>query len=205
MPYGSRSRYRRRRRFKRRGYWKRKQRRYSGKGQRGVRFFKIRKVQTVSSDALGAISIFSNNGPHTGFQDWANIVTLFDSYRVPAMKVKYIPQLPNDASTLTGYHPLYVIGDVDSTVAHITSVNDAIQYENMRVKNMYMPWKYYFKCPKLGGVGSTAAVKTQAGGWIDIATPFGNSSIEGYGTGFDTSQQYGTLVWTLYLMAKDRR
>lgn len=204
MPY--RARYRRRRKtFKRRGYWKRKQARYRGKGSHGIRFFKIRKVQTLSSDTLGGIDFFMNNGPHNAFQDWTNIQNLFDVYRVAAMKVKYIPQLPNDASTLTGYHPLYVIGDVDANAAPVTTVNEAIQYENMKVKNMFSPWKYYFKCPKLGGVGSLAAVKTQAGGWIDVATPYGNCGIQGIGTGFDVSQQYGTLVWTLYLMARDRR
>lgn len=204
MPY-YRSRFRRRRKFKRRGYWKRKQKRYTGKGQRGIRFFKLRRVQTISSDAGGVINVFANNGPQTGFQDWSNIVSLFDSYRVPALKVKYIPQLPNDASTLTGYHPVYVIGDVDANTPPIISVNEAIQYENCKVKNMYMPWKYYFKCPKLGGVGNIASVKTQAGGWIDVATPYGNAGIQMIGNGFDLSTDYGTLVWTIYLMAKDRR
>lgn len=206
MPY-----YRRRRgarnfrRRSRKGFWKRKQRKYQGKGQHGVRFFKIRKVETVASDVLGTISIFSNNGPHTGFGDWTNINPLFDSYRAPFLKVKFIPSLPNDESTTTGFWPLYVVGDVDQTTASITSVTQAIEYENMKVVNMYRPWKYHFRCPKLGGVGNTAAVKTQAGGWIDVATPFGNASIEGYGTGFDTSTSYGTLVWTLYIMCKDRR
>lgn len=204
MPYRRRN-YRRRRRSSRKGWWKRKQRRYAGRGSTGIRFFKIRKTQTLASDSLGGMELFSNNGPHTGFQEWTSISALFDTYRAAAIKVKFIPQLPNDASTLTGYHPLYVFGDKDATVMPVTTVNEAIQYENMKPKNMFAPWKYYFRCGKLSGVGNAANVRVNIGGWIDAATPFGHAAICGIGTGFDTSQTYGTLVWTLYLMAKNRR
>lgn len=178
--------------------------RRKGKGQTGIRYFKLKYTSGVTSDAGGTISAFSVANPTSAWSgggtvnDWTSVSSLFDSFRTCAMKWQFVPQFPNDTSVTTGFFPLYVGFDVDSNGTPIGSIADALQYENVRIKNMYRPWKFYTKVPK------TAASKQQ--GWCDIATPadcFG--SIWGYGNGFDVSQTYGQMIITYYIKCKDRR
>lgn len=202
MPRAYRRRTYRRRPYKRRSFkrsFKRK-----GKGPMGVRYFKMRYTSVVQSDAGGSISIFTLANPTAAWsgggtvEDWTSVSSLFDSFRTCAVKWHYIPNLPNDASTVTNYKPLYSVFDVDAASQIISTAAGAIQYENMKVHNMYRPWKRYVRVPK------SAASKIQ--GWVDIATPSEQyGALCGWGDGFNLSETYGNMIITYYIKCKDRR
>lgn len=202
MPY-----YRRgyRRKFKRgygrksrKGWWKRKQKKYSG--QTGVRMFKFKNRQAVSSDASGVISVYFNNNPTT-YTEWAACAGLFDSYRMAALKITFIPDKIADTSTTTNYRPLYVFGDLDAGTMPVTNVDAALQYENCKFKNTFRPWTYYFKIPK----ATAATGNIFQGGWLDAQAPPTTSGIGVFGDGFDLSDNYGVFVVTAYFMFKNRQ
>ena len=167
----------------------------------GKRFFKLRVATNFTSSALGTLDTVVDNNP-SGFQDWSSISNLFDSYRVCAIKIKYIPSLPNDTSAVTGFYPLYAVNDHDD-ITPLASVNQAIQYENMKVHNLYMPWQHYFKIPVRTQTSTAGTI--EKGGYQDIASVSGSAGIKLWVTGLDTSTQYGTMIVTHYIAAKNRR
>lgn len=180
--------------------WSRK-RKPTGSGESGKRFFKLRGAFALSADAGGTISLSVTDDP-SGLGDWSNIAALFDVYKVCAIKVKFIPQLPNDTGTTTGFYPFYLIGDVNTATNPISSITVACQYENMRAKNMYMPWKYYWKCPKQSSTGADIVL---ANGYRPTSSTTATMGVFGWGQGFDISQQYGSYIVTHYIVAKARR
>lgn len=202
MPY-------RRRFIRRRRYFNNRARRYiKRKIQRrrfmndGKRFFKIRVSQTIAADSGGVISLTYTDNPSV-YQDWTSIAGLFDSYRTCAIKIKFIPELPNDTSTITGFKPLYIVHDSDSSTIASPSVDSYIQYENMQVKNMFKPWGYYRKFAKQ--TANPTGTVMLPGGYKNTASPNASQGIFMYGDGFDISTNYGRLVVTQYVVAKNRR
>jgi hypothetical protein len=171
--------------------------------QEGVHYFKIRYVGTMTSDAGGQIQAWLNDDV-SGYQDWSSLAALFDSYRVYALKLQFVPDLPNDTSTVTGYKPLYVIHDVDSSNVPGLTVSVAIQYENCKIYNMYRPWEHKTILAEQTSSG-VASQGMLPGGFKDIATTTASQCVTWTGTGFDVSTTYGTLVSTAYVMFKNRR
>lgn len=165
---------------------------------------KLREVQLATTTGAGILDeLWKVNDPRNQ-QDWGAFQTLYDSYRVYAVKIKFIPSMPNDTSTVTGYSPMYYMFDVDSTAAPLT-VNDFIQYENLRVKNLYMPHSVYFRIPKYTAFGSSG-VATLAGGFLDTQAGFpSNGIICGISGPLDTTTTYGTFITTYYIGFKNRR
>jgi hypothetical protein len=168
-----------------------------------VHFFKIRYVNPVTSDSGGQIQAWLNDDV-SGYQDWSSLAALFDSYRVYALKLQYVPDLPNDTSTVTGYKPLYVVHDVDSANVPSLTVNVAIQYENCKIYNMYRPWEHKVILAEQTSSG-VASQGMLPGGFKDIATTTASQCVTWTGTGFDVSTDYGTIVSTAYVMCKNRR
>lgn len=192
---------------KRRGNIKRKFRKFRRSSRKfmndGKRFFKLKANFSIDSDSVGRILITVAASP-TGFSDWTNISALFDSYRICASKVKFIPALPNDSSSSVTFAPMYVIADNDSgTNPLTTTVSDAIQYENCKIKNMFRPWTYYRKWPKLTAQASGGTMLQ--GGYQDVASVSANQGIYGIGTGYTVSKNYGNMIITHYIAAKNRR
>lgn len=158
----------------------------------------------------------------TAVQDWANITTLFDSYRVNAIKLKYFPAIPYNTTSTTpaiAYQPLYIVHDTDSTTA-IASENDMLQYEfpQLRTKNLYKPWKAYFKVNKyLTTRMDTLYVNNQViqdKGYMDIAAAnadgdnYQTGSIQFYSTLLNTgggNVELGRVICTYYISLKNRR
>lgn len=167
-----------------------------GKGM-GKRFFKLRAVQLMSTTVGGDFATVFTNNP-SGCSDWASVQALFDDYRVCALKIQWVPQLPNDTSAQTGYKPFYIVGDANDVTA-LTGITDAIQYENCKVKNLYRPWTYYFKFPK------ATAGSTLMNGYRDTSVISGTQSVKTYSTGLDTSQDYGQFILSFYITVKNRK
>lgn len=162
---------------------------------------KLRVVATIASNAGGIIS-FSYTDDPSNFRDWSSVAALYDEYKVRGMKFQYYPYLPNDTSTITGFLPLFSVYDPNSTGTPLTSVNDAIEYENCRQHNMYRPWKRYFKFRRLAAV---SGVVVGVGGFIPTASPTASQIASFYGTGYDISTSYGTMVTTIYLTLRTRK
>lgn len=202
MPYRRRT-YRRR--YKRRAYrkkWSRKStaRRFKNDGKR---FFKLTTSDAVQTTSGGQVSNTYTDNPQD-YTDWTQIASLFDSYRVCAIRIKYIPNRPNDQSNVTTYQPLYIVQDRDSITPPGT-VNAFIEYENMKVKNLYRPWSYYRKFAKQTSTGVSGQV-VLAGGYRDCAQPTGTQAIFIVSEpGLQSETIYGRYITTLYVTAKNRR
>lgn len=203
MPYFRRYRYRRpyyRRKFSKysRRKWSRK--RPIGSGMNGKRFFKLKHQEQMVSSGTGIYSGYFNNSPTT-YLDFSHVAELFDVYKVAALKVKFVPSRPNDESTTVTYRPIYIAGDPDTSAA-FTSVDQPIQYENMKVYDLSRPWKYYYKIPTRTQVtGSTILLK---GGYIDTQYTTPSASIRMWAEGLSLSENYGTFIVTAYVVAKQR-
>lgn len=160
---------------------------------------KLRLTNTLSSDAGGTITQYYNFRDPSSTNDWSNFSALYDSYRVFALKIKFVPLYPNNLSATTTYMPLYWCVDQDNVDnTGITSVGNIVQYENLKVKNMYKPWKIYIKCPKW-------LQASLPGGFQDIANPVSNGVLVSYGSGFNASSDWGTMIVTYYVGFKNRR
>lgn len=182
----------------------------------GLSYFKIRTAPSYTSDVTGLMCYgFSTTNPNAttsvngaayvnACEDFANLAQLYDQYRVFGIKIKYVPDLPNDTSTVTGYKPCYVYADYDSTALNTTTAA-CIAYENMRVRNLFLPWSAYFKIPKSLNTttGSGAVVEF---GWMDFAAPQPTGHIGVCTTGgVDISTAYGVFIVTYYVGCKNRR
>lgn len=209
MPYYKSRRYSRKPRYGRKKYSRyastiRPYLRRRGMGDRGLRFFKLRQVVTISSSAAGIIdSGTSFNNDPSAAQDWSSLSSLFDTYKVSAMKVKYQPVAPNDEVATRVNNPIYVIADCDNPTTPITSANIAIQYENCKMMNSVKPWTYYYKYPKQTSSANNLVILS--GGYRDIAVTTASAGIYAWGNGLSASVTYGIAIITYYISCKNRR
>lgn len=212
MPYKKRKYYRKRRptKYTKRRLIKAYLRKKSKKGN--ATFVKLRYNYPLTTSSTGGLETRYNISNPTNVlfgsevvQDWSSFAALYDQYRVFAVKIKYIPNFPNNESTLTVFRPLYMVTDYDSIVV-LASVNEAIQYENLRVKNLQRPFSFYIRVPKLiATYGVTGATVQVAQGWFDIAYPTDTGAIRTIATDLSASSIYGTFVITYYVGFKNRR
>lgn len=202
-------------------------RRYRGRGRRTVRRavrrvmrkkqrqgignFKLRGSDAVSSGSDNIINWkYSTSNPNafvnknnTGFtgplQDWTNFVALYDNYRVCGIQLRWVPHKPNDTSTTTNYRPMYIVMDPTDTIQPST-VGQFIQYERCIIKNLYRPWKLYFKIPK-----TNAGTSDLGYGWAPTGSPVSNGAIHLYSDDLDLQDNYGDIIATYYIQGKMRK
>lgn len=133
---------------------------------------------------------------------------MFDYYRVCAVKIKFIPSanvltFPAEAAG-PKFAPVYIIHDPNTVTATVTSSTVAIGYENMRVKNMWMPWSYYRKFVRNIRVAGTGSQTVR--GYQPTSNPQATQSVqmlfENLGT--TTSGQIGTIIISLYIVCRNR-
>lgn len=208
MPYRRRKRYFRKRKRYFKGYFKRKQLKYS---QRKITFAKLKGTVTFSSNGAGLIqqtffdtdpALFDTANP---LQDWLTYAALYDQYRVCAIKFQWIPTLPNNESATAVFQPFYTIYDQDSAPA-ATTTNALIQYSNLRVKNLYKPWKVYYKVARSFS-SQVSNVVVGSLGWYDTDVPSAVGRIL-FSTGSEAcsaSVQYGRMICTYYIAFKNQR
>lgn len=162
---------------------------------------KLRVVATVASNGGGQITFAYSDNP-SSLRDWSSFATLYDEYKVKAIKIQYYPYLPNDTSTVTGFLPLYSVYDDNTATNPLTAVNDAIEYENCKQYNMYRPWKRYQRMIPLAANATTVV---RAGGWVPTASPAASQCVAFYGEGYDISTSYGSIVVTMYIKFRSRK
>jgi hypothetical protein len=145
---------RRNRRIVRRRLYRRRRimRPIKGSGFNGRRFFKLRQSSRVNQAPASAGGYLITDDPSSA-PDWASLAALFDSYRVCAIKMKFISdgtfQSMTDANgTGSVYHnvPVYVFHDCNSIVSTVPSeIANVVQYEKLKVKQVTRMFSYYRK------------------------------------------------------------
>jgi len=163
---------------------------------------KLRNLLTLSADSGGVIAGYWNDSP-TSCYDWSSLTSLFDMYRIESLKVKFIPQVPNDSSTVTGFYPLMIAFDQDTPATTPASKQELLEYENCKIKNMYKPFSVKQIIPRVAG--TSVDVKTDKDGFIDIGGATAFHALRFYGDGFDISQDYGDIIVEVVISFKNRR
>lgn len=195
---------------KKRGGWTARKQAKKGKGDQGVRFFKLRAVFEAPVDSNSGFAMYSSLRAPTKSVDGSNVIgdwtacaSLFDSYRVHGHKIKWIPAFD---STGVSFKPMYVYTDFDNlaTGLPVSTVQGVIDYENCSIKNFNRPWSRYVKVPKtVNGSGGDAA------GYTDIGAPLDQGVHCIYapdvGQGLTTGDILGTFVVIYYCSFKNRR
>lgn len=199
--------FRRRRRFRRAFLRSHPRIRPIGSGPSAKRFFKIRNSIDVMIGPDSSTNIVVVDNPSV-FTDWTNITGLFDYYRVCAVKLKYIPSanlvdFPAGASG-PKFAPIYIVHDPNTITSTVNTAAVALGYENMRVRNMWLPWSYYTKFVR--NIRTSSIVSQTTRGYQPTNTPQSTQSVqllfENIGT--TSSGQIGTLIVSLYLVCRNR-
>lgn len=171
MPIGRFRRYRRgaRRRstFKRRA-WRRFTRPYKRMRKPRIHNFKrtcILTPLTLGDSAVDGQLVFQL----TDLPDYTEFTNLFDSFRINAVKLQFVPNFSNSPATASvgslGIHSIHSIVDHNDSNP-ITSVLDLMQYDTYKRTRITSGLKRYFRVSTLGFVG-TGAQNVQYGKWVD--------------------------------------
>lgn len=149
------------------------------------------------------------------FQDWAHISGMFDEYRANAIKIQYFPdanvtafagtgtalQSPVSLTPIRDWHPLYIVHDKDDTDQPV-DVNGMIEYENLKVFNLYRPFTYYKKFQR--NVPVVNATNVSIKGYQRTDNPQATQSIKVLANGLTLQSEYGVTIITLYITARNR-
>jgi len=111
------------------------------------RFFKIRDMVPITTVANQSYSSIVTDMPGTSnHPDWVDISTLFEAYRVCAMKLTWIPSIVANATLTQVFAPMYVFHERnDPTISTTPTPQQALQYESCKVFDMQKRWRYYRK------------------------------------------------------------
>lgn len=179
--------------------------------QSGMKYgkYKLKAIIPVTSTGGGAILSAIRlttpdlvDGSSVSATDWTSFANLYDQYRVTSIKIKWTPLAPNNETTTTSYRPVYVFVDFDSI--GLSPTNDsAIGYENCKVKNLYRPWTYFIRLPKMVAPSATNVSKV---GWFDtLATVSTGAIYLVQNAGLTASTAYGQILVTYYISGTMRR
>lgn len=188
-----------------------------GSGMQGKRFMKLKQVFPFNSNPSAPYNAtFLYDNPN-GASEFASAAILFDSYRVCAMKVKYIPfcnvQSIDDAIASSAVHnvPIYCAFDYNSILNTVpTSIDPILEYENLQIKSLLRTWQYYKKCRRNIPINTslTTQVSIQNKAYIPTNTPVATQTMwfvtPSWGSG-TTAIQIGYLICYYYCVFKDRR
>lgn len=170
--------------------------------------FKVRCTGPAATDGGGAISTYIQTqvvdnaiDGSIPYIDVTYLSNLYDQFKVHAVKVRFIPSLPNNVSATTAYAPVYIAYDCDVSATNpIGSVNLALGYKNVKVKNLYRPWSVYYKID-----GPTGGTYQTTGGYQDFLNIHNVGAIGIYSEGLTANTTYGTYIVECYLTCKARR
>lgn len=201
-----------------------------GYGMRGNRlfsyanYFRLKGVITQQTTSANGFSQFMSLSNPTAYydtvasgntiNDWVNVSALYDSYRVVAVKIQWIPNQMDNTLEVAGttggtigtvtHGPMYVFVDYDNSNAGmpVSTESTVIQYENCRAMQSNRSWTRYVKCPKLGN--------TQLqGGFIDLAAPINCGCIAVYAPdafhNVPITTTVGRFIVTEFIKFKNRR
>lgn len=178
-----------------------------------VHYFRLRQTNTaaIQSNGVGQVAFAFSAGDPSPASNWTAVSSLFDQVRVCAYKATFTPYIPNQSGSTVGppaftnFAATSVCFDYnDSNVAPVPTFSVNMQYENSKMKNLYMPWSYYVKMPKYTQYTTNAGVNTamtQGGFFKSDAIPnIGRLYISSIG--LTANVTYGSITHTWYIKAK---
>lgn len=175
------------------------------------KFFKLREYQTVSQTVGSDTTISIYDNPNTAV-NWSDFNDLFDSYRVSAIKVKWIPNMTVSEMSLTQtafQSPVFVAYDKNSYITTVPSVQQLIQYHNLRIKRALSTWSVYFKMQRNIAVNTswTTSFGISTRGYMPTNVPYPSQTIlmriPSMMVGTTGSVQIAQVVATYYCCFKD--
>lgn len=175
---------------------------------------KFKAVFQCAADGSGIINHgFRMTTPDTfdgsnSVTDWTSAANLYDEYRVRGLKLKFVPQRPNDPTIATVtpsnavlYQPVYVFADYDS-VGLSPTVASCVGYDNLRIKDLTRPWKAYYRIPKMANYGSSTISRP---GWMDTASTTTTGAVYMHAESVTPGLQYGKVILTYYVTFHNRK
>lgn len=154
-------------------------------------------------DTLGSLIFQLQNVPNSG-----EFTALFDQYKINGVKVVFMPRAnSSEVGTNQGLIKFFSAIDYDDNTAP-TSINDLLQYENMKCTNTSKDHKRYLR-PKIAREIYNSVTTTAYGptsGWIDCT----NAAVPHYGIKYALQQlpsgaQSMDIKVTYYLAFKNVR
>lgn len=113
--------------------------------------------ESVTSSAQNAVLTTQTVGGSPAFTahsvgfNMPSLENTFDQNRCAAIKVKWLPSLPN-GSVVAGYQPAYLLRDSEGIDANLSNnmspTQLQMQINGVKSLNMYRPFKTYMKAPK---------------------------------------------------------
>ncbi len=143
---------------------------------------------------------------------WDSYNALFDSYKVSAIKVKYIPYLYQDPSGTTLFTPLgFTCRSNQTDAGNITTLSDILDEDHYRLLDLRKNWKIYRKVRPIRSAEITAGTSAviQSGGWLSTADDkkpiIGSPLLMFAAQNLSSGKTYGKLIVSYYVRFKDRK
>ena len=180
-----------------------------GSSPGAIRFFKLRRAYDVLLPSGGSnLNSYIDNNPNTA-QDWANVAGLFEMYRVAGIKITFVPSgnvnpIPvNTPVNNSRFRPCYLVLDTNDQLPTVT-VNNIVQYENLKIRNTYSMWSVYYKMKRRLPFATTAAMSTS--GYTSCQSPVATQGIIALFEGQQSTNQtdLGKMIVTMYVCARNR-
>lgn len=178
-----------------------------------VHYFRLRQTNTaaLTSGGTGQINFAVTMNDPSIAPNWTAIALLFDEARVCGYKAVYTPYIPNQDGAVVGFTSFAacsVCHDLtDTSVSSGPTFTINQEYENSRMKNLYKPWSYYVRIPKLLQYSTLAGVtpNTHEGGfWRTDAVPnVGRFYVNAIG--LPPTTQFGSISHTFYIKCRSVR
>lgn len=175
--------------------------------------FELKQKYDLSSDTLGVLAdYFSTSSPSrvvngvSTYNDWTELQSMYDNFQLLGFKMQYIPHVPNDTSQFTGYAPYYIVHDNNQGGSAMLSSNEALEYGNLVVKNLYKPFTYKKKISTKNQTLPASAIVAMINGNIFYKTTTSpdTSCVRTYADGLDASTTYGTVILSVIVRCRNR-
>lgn len=166
-----------------------------------IGLFKFRVDTPMASNGSGVLGFGISTSRINNLADYTGIKELYSLYKVYAIKIKYISNVPN--STSVAFSPLHIFYDpTNSTITPATASTTYIQYDNLKNKALYENWQIYYNILPIEATSG----RGDADGFIDMSVS--NTDTTGgiyvYSGGLTNLTTYGYLVETYYIGCKNR-
>lgn len=213
--------------FRRRG------KRNYGKRRRPKRVFKrklkrARKIHYIKRKSVSEITVSTSNQAGgvaytlADIPNYSEFTTLFDEYKIAAIKVAYMPTKNVNTNTQTGTggtitNTTYMLPTVYTVIDHndtdTPTINDMVQNETLKISRGNQVHTRYFKprvpCRVYAGVSDGYIYRS--GQWIGTATANGDDNVPHYGlkyffelpTGEKADNLTYKVITTFYLQFKE--
>lgn len=200
----------RKRRFRRRRPFRRIRRRIRRipRTRRGdaTRFFKIRtNVPLAAITQAQTTRIGDTISAVVG--NYSALAAIFSHVKVCAIGLKWHPaHVSSDIATPNRYLPIYLAHDKNLSAPVSISVDDMLQYHNLRTFNVFRPFKYYRKMGHQLLLTNLATSSTTYRGFHSTQNPIPiTQNILIHVPGFANASQLGQFIVTYYIAARNVR